>query len=115
MHSCSFLLNDPAIWGDPETFRPERFMIEHNELANDLPNPAQLIFGFGIRWVHLATQIIMDDKLLNSSRVCPGMSLADRIGFHIAATTMSLFQILPLEGKQAPTPDTAVYFGDLLR
>jgi hypothetical protein len=43
------------------------------------------------------------------------MYLADRIGFHIAAATMSLFQIQPLEGKTAPTPETATYMGDLIR
>jgi hypothetical protein len=42
------------------------------------------------------------------------MYLADRLAFHIVATTVSLFRILPLEGNTLPDPkdiewsDTAV-------
>jgi hypothetical protein len=47
--SIRFMLTNPAVWGDPEVFRPERFLPEHNSRANELPNPSQIIFGFGIR------------------------------------------------------------------
>lgn len=43
------------------------------------------------------------------------MYLADRIGFHIAATTLALYGICPLEGQAAPTPNTARYNGELIR
>jgi cytochrome P450 len=47
------MLNDPAIWGDPEVFRPERFLSPE---ASQLPNPLTLLFGFGLRYV-LATSL----------------------------------------------------------
>ncbi|CAL1679557.1 unnamed protein product [Lasius platythorax] len=37
--------NDPDMWGDPETFRPERFLKEDGQLSKDLTLP----FGFGRR------------------------------------------------------------------
>ncbi|KAG8844142.1 hypothetical protein FRB91_002809 [Serendipita sp. 411] len=85
-----FMLTDPKVYGDPETFRPERFLPEHNPDAEALPDPGSILFGFGMR-------------------VCPGMYLADRTGFHIAASTLSLFEVLPLEGQPAPKPDEVKY------
>lgn len=43
------MLTDPATWGDPDVFRPERFLLDHNPTANDLPDPSYLVFGFGTR------------------------------------------------------------------
>lgn len=37
--------NDPDVWGDPENFRPERFLKEDGQLAKDITLP----FGFGHR------------------------------------------------------------------
>ncbi|XP_072767521.1 probable cytochrome P450 304a1 [Anoplolepis gracilipes] len=37
--------NDPDMWGDPENFRPERFLKEDGQLSKDLT----LTFGFGHR------------------------------------------------------------------
>ncbi|XP_029169957.1 probable cytochrome P450 304a1 [Nylanderia fulva] len=37
--------NDPDMWGDPENFRPERFLKEDGQLGKDLSLP----FGFGRR------------------------------------------------------------------
>ncbi|KAG8761722.1 hypothetical protein FRC14_000106 [Serendipita sp. 396] len=85
-----FMLTDPKVYGDPENFRPERFLPEHNPEAETLPDPGSILFGFGMR-------------------VCPGMYLADRTGFHIAASTLSLFEVLPLEGQPAPKPDEVKY------
>ncbi|KAG8797782.1 hypothetical protein FRC17_007646 [Serendipita sp. 399] len=85
-----FMLTDPKVWGDPENFRPERFLLEHNPDAASLPDPGSILFGFGMR-------------------ICPGMYLADRAGFHIAASTMSLFDVLPLEGQTVPHPDDVEY------
>lgn len=35
--------HDPDLWGDPEIFRPERFLKEDGQLTKDITLP----FGFG--------------------------------------------------------------------
>lgn len=40
------MLSDLNIWGDPDVFRPERFLSSD---ASSLPDPTTLIFGFGPR------------------------------------------------------------------
>lgn len=42
------MLTDAKVWGDPEVFRPERFLGEEGQR---LPNPLVLVFGFGMRYV----------------------------------------------------------------
>ncbi|KIM28401.1 hypothetical protein M408DRAFT_140803 [Serendipita vermifera MAFF 305830] len=87
MSNNEFILMDPRVWGDPETFRPERFL---EPGADHLPNPLTVIFGFGMR-------------------VCPGLYLADRIGFDFSACMAALFSLVPLEGKKVPDPNTVEY------
>lgn len=82
-----FMLSDPRVWKDPENFRPERFLEDHDP---PLPHPASILFGFGMR-------------------VCPGIYLAERVGFHIAASIVSLFKILPLEDQTVPRPEDVEY------
>lgn len=43
------------------------------------------------------------------------MYLADRVAFHTAAMTLSLYEVLPLEGKKTPDPDVVGYVGNLVR
>ncbi|PVF92949.1 cytochrome P450 [Serendipita vermifera] len=81
------MLTDPRVWGDPEVFRPERFLEDE---AVTRPNPLVLIFGYGIR-------------------VCSGMYLADKVAFHLVVTTMALFDITPLDGCKVPDPNTIEY------
>ena len=37
------------------------------------------------------------------------MYLADRIGFHMAASMVALYNIVPLEGQARPKPETVEY------
>ncbi|CAG7852153.1 SubName: Full=Uncharacterized protein {ECO:0000313/EMBL:CCA72098.1} [Serendipita indica DSM 11827] len=81
------MLSDPNIWGDPDVFRPERFLSSD---ASALPDPTTLIFGFG-------------------PRICPGMYFADRTGFHLVIAAMALFDINPLPGESVPHPTKVQY------
>lgn len=70
------MVNDPNIWGDPEVFRPERFLEPD---AAQRPNPFTPLFGWGVR-------------------VCPGLYFADRVVLHLVVTVASLYRLEPLEG-----------------
>ncbi|KIM28405.1 hypothetical protein M408DRAFT_23786 [Serendipita vermifera MAFF 305830] len=93
MPNNEFMLMDPRVWGDPENFRPERFL---ESGADSLPNPLTVIFGYGMR-------------------TCPGLYLADRVGFQYSICIAMLFNILPLEGKGIPDPATIEYTDTALR
>jgi cytochrome P450 len=46
----SFILRDPRLWGDDANdFKPERFLVESNPHAKELPDVGSLPFGFGRR------------------------------------------------------------------
>ncbi|PVF92945.1 cytochrome P450 [Serendipita vermifera] len=81
------MLTDPRVWGDPEVFRPERFLEEE---ATNRPNPLVVIFGYGIR-------------------VCAGMYFADKVAFHTGVVIASLFDIVPMDGQSIPDPNTIEY------
>lgn len=86
------MLNDPKVWGDPEVFRPERFLEPDSAQR---PNPLSTLFGWGMR-------------------VCPGMYLADRVVFHLATTIVSLFKVKPLKEHKVPDPNTIQYAPQML-
>ena len=96
---------DPKVWGDPGTFRPERFLSSE---AESLPNPLTVIFGFGSRYVVLTAplQVVL---ITVWDRGCPGRYLADRTGFHIATKTVAAFDIAPVPGKDRPNPELVEY------
>ena len=82
------MLRDPALYPDPDAFRPERFLSTSPEspIAGDEKqtgtDPRQFVFGFG-------------------RRLCPGRYLADVELYLVVATTLALFNIeRPLHGDQ---------------
>jgi cytochrome P450 len=60
MTKLRFMLTNPDVWGDPDVFRPERFL---EAGAEDLPNPMAIIFGYGIRYVHRLLVLILNSRL----------------------------------------------------
>ncbi|XP_074114541.1 putative cytochrome P450 304a1 [Cotesia typhae] len=86
--NLSAIHSDPDLWGDPENFRPDRF-IENGKIVKDLTLP----FGFG-------------------RRVCPAETYSRFIVFEIFATLVQNFDFESLKGQpsrpQDKTPGFAV-------
>lgn len=55
------MLMNPTVWGDPETFRPERFLEAD---ADTRPNPLVVVFGYGARSVTQCTRLVLGLKPL---------------------------------------------------
>ncbi|KFY66563.1 hypothetical protein V496_01988 [Pseudogymnoascus sp. VKM F-4515 (FW-2607)] len=64
--------HDPAVYADPMTFRPERFL--ETPTHKPEPDPRNVIFGFG-------------------RRICPGRYVADNALFITIAQTLAVFTI----------------------
>ncbi|KAL2170137.1 hypothetical protein VTG60DRAFT_5159 [Thermothelomyces hinnuleus] len=67
--SIKWFSADPAVYPDPDVFRPERFLG-----PNAAPSPHNYVFGFG-------------------RRICPGRLLADSTLFLTIAQTLAVFEI----------------------
>lgn len=67
--SIKWFSADPAVYPDPELFRPERFL-----KPNEEPSPYDYVFGFG-------------------RRICPGRLLADSTLFLTIAQSLAVFDI----------------------
>jgi cytochrome P450 len=105
------MLMDPAVWGDPENFRPERYLEPE---ASQIPNPLAIQFGWGIRYISSLTHTYLmshDAYILTlyGFRVCPGMYLADRVVIHMVSTVISIYKVEALEGHTIPDPQKARY------
>ncbi|EFN65051.1 Probable cytochrome P450 304a1 [Camponotus floridanus] len=74
--------NDPDMWGDPENFRPERFLKEDGQLSKDLTLP----FGFG-------------------RRLCAGETYARYNMFQSIALLLQNFNFFFVEGEPSSLED----------
>ncbi|KAG8779401.1 hypothetical protein FRC16_003445, partial [Serendipita sp. 398] len=80
--NVGYMLRDKRLWGeDADEFKPERFLTKYNPNANKLPNVESMAFGFG-------------------RRICPGRHVAELNGMLFAASILSAYEILPIEGEE---------------
>ena len=66
------ILHDPAVYSEPDAFKPERFLNEDGNLRED--SVISSAFGYG-------------------RRVCPGRYLTEMTFFIVAASLFSVFNI----------------------
>lgn len=93
--NVAFMMRDPRIWGDDANiFKPERFLLECNPRANELPDVESVPFGFG-------------------RRICPGRYMAERNGTTFLARLLQAYEIRPEEGSS--TPMKVTFHDELLR
>ncbi|KAF1837812.1 cytochrome P450 [Decorospora gaudefroyi] len=77
--------HDPAIYPDPMTFRPERYLSTSTHTAE--PDPRTWTFGYG-------------------RRVCPGRHVADNALFMTIAQALAVFNVQkPVENGRVVEPD----------
>ncbi|PVF95235.1 cytochrome P450 [Serendipita vermifera] len=80
-----FILRDPRVWGDDaDMFKPERFLMEYNSKANELPDAGAMPFGLG-------------------RRHCPGRYMAERSSMIYLARLLQAYEIRTEAGNPVPT------------
>ena len=90
---CRSILHDPAIYPEPDAFRPERFLNPDCSLRDDpLLSSA---FGYG-------------------KRICPGRHFVDATLFIYVASMLSVFHIETAQGDQEKNSEYK-YTGSFLR
>jgi cytochrome P450 len=78
------MLHDPALYPDPDVFRPERFLNADGSLLDD-PNLTS-VFGFG-------------------KRICPGRHFVSSALFIVVASLFSTFNVERGEGGWSKLSD----------
>jgi cytochrome P450 len=84
------MLHDDDIFPDPEKFDPGRFFMNDN-----LPDPADIAFGFGRRYATILMLNIMSIFSSGKCRVCPGAHIAKSMLRIVAASILCVFDIVP--------------------
>ncbi|KAL3870439.1 hypothetical protein ACJMK2_038507 [Sinanodonta woodiana] len=84
--------HDPAIWGDPWTFRPERFLDENGELLPAEHTLRQSVMTFG-----------------SGKRNCIGENMARSRFFLFVTTLIQKFDLLPPEVGTLPSDDPRTF------
>ncbi|KAG8754878.1 hypothetical protein FRC14_004552, partial [Serendipita sp. 396] len=88
-------LRDSRVWGqDCNEFNPNRFLPEFNPEAGSLPDVSNTHFGFG-------------------RRQCPGRFLAERVARQFAASVLSMYTLVPVEGE--PVTPTMPFEDSVIR
>ena len=88
--TCRAILHDPAMYPEPDAFKPERFINADGSLRDD---PALTsAFGFG-------------------RRVCPGRHFVDASFFIVVASILSVFNIEKDKGSDGG-PDAYPFTGN---
>ena len=88
-------MHDPAVYEDPDAFRPERF-IRDGKLDPSVQDPGSFVFGFGRRCVgtrfHSRCRRGID---VNDFRICPGRHFAMASLFINVASVLHTLDITP--------------------
>jgi cytochrome P450 len=75
------ILHDPELFPEPDTFDPERFLNEDGTFKDD--PTIMLAFGVG-------------------RRICPGRHFVDATLFMVAASVLSVFNVMEVKGDMMP-------------
>ena len=102
---CRACMHDPALYEDPDVFRPERF-IRDGKLDPSVQDPLAFVFGFGRRFVstpvplscsggHKTTTVRGQGTHMVDHRICPGRHYAEAALFINVASILHTFDITP--------------------
>lgn len=109
--NLSAMHHDPDLWGDPDNFRPERFIDEKGELIKDMSLP----FGLGVSRYTTIRKILSIEIASSQSncsytlraghRVCPGETYSRHTMFEIVSVMLQNFNLYQIEGQPSKPGD----------
>lgn len=88
------MLQDPQVHKSPSTFAPNRFIGPAAE-----PNPEDVIFGFGRRYVHLHIFVFPFLRPYGKPSRCPGIAVAQSSIWLSIALTLAAYNVTPVVGS----------------